>query len=171
MKRPGFNNTPRLVSGLSTIALLFGASPQTHGADQKATGVVFADINKNGNRDEGEPGLPHIRVSNQKEIVFMDEDGRWELPASDDAIFFVIKPSGWTSPLNDNLLPQFYYIHKPAGSPESKYPGVKPTGALPRSIDFLLRILDHFLPLRDPTCSTREGENGCEHACRKTKRL
>lgn len=139
MKRLGLNKFPRLVSGLSSIAVLLGAAAFAQGADQTARGVVFADINKNGARDAGEPGLPHIRVSNQREIVFTDDEGRWELPASDDAIFFVIKPTGWTSPLNENKLPRFYYIHKPAGSPKSKYPGVKPTGPLPESIDFPLQ--------------------------------
>ena len=29
-----------------------------------------------------------------------------------------------------------YYIHKPNGSPKSEFAGVKPTGKLPKSIDF-----------------------------------
>ncbi len=139
MKQLGSNISSRLAAGFLTSALAFAAAPFTHGADLTASGTVYADINKNGARDDGEPGLPNIRVSNQEEIVFTDEAGRWELPASDDTIFFVIKPSGWTSPLNENKLPQFFYIHKPAGSPKSKYPGVKPTGPLPESINFPLQ--------------------------------
>ncbi|QXD25681.1 calcineurin-like phosphoesterase C-terminal domain-containing protein [Opitutia bacterium ISCC 51] len=51
--------------------------------------------------------------------------------------FLVIKPSGWATPLDDNDLPQFYYIHKPGGSPTHfKYHGVDPTGPLPSSIEF-----------------------------------
>ncbi len=103
-----------------------------------ARGTVFHDLDKNGQRDAGEPAIPHVRVSNQREVVFTDEEGRWELPAGDDTIFFVIKPSGWTPPLDGNNLPRFYHIHKPAGSPKTKYPGVKPTGPLPESIDFPL---------------------------------
>ena len=40
--------------------------------------------------------------------------------------------------MNRDKLPQFYYIHKPAGSPSQKFDGVKPTGPLPESIDFPL---------------------------------
>ncbi|MBE0655701.1 MAG: calcineurin-like phosphoesterase C-terminal domain-containing protein, partial [Bacteroidales bacterium] len=35
-------------------------------------------------------------------------------------------------------LPQFYYIHKPNGSPDLEYKGSEPTGPLPKSIDFAL---------------------------------
>ena len=103
-----------------------------------ATGTVFHDQNGNGKRDGGEPCLPGIAVSNQKEGVQTDAEGRWELPHDDDTIFFVIKPRGWTSPIREDQTPLFYYIHKPAGSPKSKYPGVEPTGDLPASIDFPL---------------------------------
>src|SRR5262249_44368416 len=67
-----------------------------------------------------------------------DDRGRYELPVTDDTILFVIKPRGWRTPLSDDLLPRFYYIHKPHGSPELTYPGVSPTGPLPESVDFPL---------------------------------
>jgi hypothetical protein len=104
-----------------------------------ASGIVFHDENRNGVRDPSEAVLPGVAVSNQKEIVKTDADGRWSLPHDDDTTLFVIKPSGWATPLDRNNLPQFYYIHKPAGSPEHfRYRGVDPTGALPASIDFPL---------------------------------
>jgi hypothetical protein len=103
-----------------------------------ATGVVFDDRNRNGTRDPGEPGLRDVRVSNGREIVRTDGEGRWRLPAGDDTIFFVIKPRGWMTPLNERMLPQFYYIHKPQGSPRLRFRGVRPTGALPASINFPL---------------------------------
>jgi hypothetical protein len=81
-----------------------------------------------------------VPVSNQREVVVTDAEGRWTLPHDDDTIFFVIKPSGWTPPVNEHQLPQFHYIHKPNGSPPNLlYPGVEPTGPLPESIDFALR--------------------------------
>jgi len=110
-----------------------------------ASGYVFHDRNKNGVRDAGEPGLPDVRVSNQRDIVTTDRNGRWQLPHDDDTIFFVIKPRGWMTPINELNLPRFFYIHKPAGSPANfKYPGVAPTGPLPSSIDFPLT------PQREP---------------------
>ena len=102
------------------------------------TGVVFHDTNDNGKHDSGESVLKGIRVSNGRKIVKTDSSGKYQLPIDDDSIVFVIKPSGWRTPLNENLLPRFYYIHKPNGSPKLRYPGVGPTGALPDSVDFPL---------------------------------
>ena len=63
-----------------------------------------------------------------------------------NTILFVIKPRDWKPPVDDHRLPQFYYIHKPAGSPDDsfKFAGVEPTGPLPNSIDFPLT------PIREP---------------------
>ena len=103
----------------------------TVNAQDQAAGTVYHDQNRNGVRDEGEPGIPGVRVSNQVDIVTTDADGRWVLPASDDVTFFVIKPRDWMTPVNEVQLPRFFYTHKPSGSPEQKYPGVEPTGPLP----------------------------------------
>lgn len=117
---------------------LFSLSTVCH-AQELARGVVFEDLNRNGVRDPGEPGVEGVRVSNQRDIALTDASGRWELASSDDVVFFVIKPSGWMTPVNSHQLPRFYYIHKPAGSPAHlKFPGVSPTGPLPASIDFPL---------------------------------
>ncbi|MEZ6138580.1 MAG: calcineurin-like phosphoesterase family protein [Pirellulaceae bacterium] len=108
-------------------------------AATKAQGFVFHDANGNGRRESTEAGIAGVRVSNGRDIVTTDQVGHYELSVSDDTILFVIKPRGWISPLNHDNLPQFYYIHKPAGSPASfKYPGVAPTGPLPDSVDFPL---------------------------------
>ena len=37
-----------------------------------AQGTVFNDKNQNGKKDNGEPGLPNIAVSNGKEIIKTD---------------------------------------------------------------------------------------------------
>lgn len=107
---------------------------------QVATGIVFDDQNGNGKREVGEAGIPGIRLSNGADIVLTDGTGRYEIPVDDDDIIFVIKPRDWVTPQNDDNLPQFYYIHKPAGSPANfRFAGVDPTGPLPESIDFPLR--------------------------------
>ncbi len=121
---------------LLALAITVGVASPATGED--ATGVVFHDENTNGRYDKGEPLLEGVRVSNGREIVKTNAEGRYTLPVDEDTIVFVIKPSGWMTPLSDDQLPQFYYIHKPAGSPESKFPGVAPTGPLPESIDFPL---------------------------------
>ncbi|QDT08312.1 calcineurin-like phosphoesterase C-terminal domain-containing protein [Planctomycetes bacterium K23_9] len=107
---------------------------------QTASGVVYHDANNNQKRDADEAGIPKVRVSNGANIVLTDETGRYEIEVDNDDIVFVIKPRDWVVPLNAQKLPQFYYIHKPAGSPEgTKFAGVPPTGPLPDSIDFPMR--------------------------------
>ncbi|MBX3423596.1 MAG: calcineurin-like phosphoesterase family protein [Pirellulaceae bacterium] len=114
---------------------------QSPAADvQTAVGWVYEDLNGNGVRDAGEPGLPGVRVSNGRDIVLTDPQGHYQLTVDDDDILFVIKPRNFMTPVDQQNLPQFYYIHKPAGSPANfKYPGVAPTGSLPASINFALR--------------------------------
>ncbi len=106
---------------------------------QSARGVVFEDQNGNRVHDADEPGIAGIRVSNGAQIVTTDDRGHYAIEVDDDEIVFVIKPRNWMTPLNHDRLPQFYYIHKPAGSPAAaKFAGVDPTGPLPKSIDFPL---------------------------------
>ncbi len=104
----------------------------------EATGIVFHDLNGNRQPDDGEPTMKGIRVSNGKDIVTTDERGRYALPVGDDTSIFVIKPTGFRTVVDENRLPQFYYTHKPHGSPSTRFPGVEPTGDLPASIDFPL---------------------------------
>ena len=103
-------------------------------------GTVFSDLNGNGLRDAREPGIENVPVSNGIEVTLTDREGRYSLPAYDEMIVFVTKPAGYDVPLNENNLPQFYYIHQPNGSPESiqSFLGIDPTGPLPRQVDFPL---------------------------------
>lgn len=128
----------RLILSLFSFAaaIAFSVSAQ---AQQSAAGVVYHDVNRNNERDAGEQGIGGVGVSNGREIVATDAEGRYRIGVTDDTIIFVIKPRGWMTPLNEDLLPRFYYIHKPAGSPANfRFPGVAPTGPLPASVDFAL---------------------------------
>lgn len=123
---------------LTLTAFAFVTPPLGANDQTTARGVVYNDRNGNGVRDDGERGVGDVLVSNQREVVKTGRNGRWELPATEDTIFFVVKPEGWMTPVNDHNIPQFYYIHKPAGSPGFRYDGIPPTGPLPDSIDFPL---------------------------------
>ena len=102
-----------------------------------AVGTVFVDENENGIRDAGESPLSGVRVSNGLDIVVTDNDGRYELPVDGDVVLFVVKPAGYRLPVDEDQLPQFFYVHRPSGSPAHfRYQGVAPTGPLPESIDF-----------------------------------
>ncbi len=126
-----------MINALLTCALLCAAG--LGHAQQVASGLVYLDANGNGKRDRQEKGLADVAVSNGREVVLTDAQGRYELPVGQDNILFVIKPSGYHLPLNARNLPQSYYIHKPQGSPAGlRYAGVPPTGPLPKSVDFPL---------------------------------
>lgn len=108
-------------------------------AQERVTGIVYDDANKNGKRDRQETVLENIAVSNGYDVVLTNHKGEYTLPVGDDNIIFVVKPTGYTFPLDSNNLHQFYYIHKPLGSPQDlKYAGSAPTGKLPKSLDFPL---------------------------------
>ncbi len=117
--------------------LLLTATPAAFGAT--ATGRVFDDENRNGVLDAGERGLADVRVSNGLDVVTTDADGRYTLEVDDEAIIFITKPRDYATPVNLHMLPQFYYIHQPNGSPAGlRYAGLEPTGPLPEEINFPL---------------------------------
>ena len=128
------------LSRLMLIAACSGQDSLIAGSTgpEQATGIVFLDSNQNSMRDADEPGIPGVKVSNGREVVACDQNGRYQLPVDDDTILFVIKPSGYRTAIDALNIPRGYYIHKPAGSPKLDFPGVAPTGPLPASVDFPL---------------------------------
>ena len=143
------------------IILLILASCIQVNAQQHVSGFIFHDLNANGIHDEGEPGIAGVAVSNGSDVVLTNQNGHYALDISDDATIFVIKPGNYNYPVNDLNLPQFYYNHKPKGSPDLKYTGVDPTGPLPESVDFGLLSgsdSDEFsmLVFSDPQSYTEE---------------
>ena len=127
----------------ASIALFLAAAAlglvSVQDAAPVAKGSVFHDLNGDGARGPDEAGLEGVRVSNGRQVATTDDAGRWSLPAEEADEFFIIKPSGWMVPLDENHLPLFYYTHRPEGSPPSRFPGIHPTGPLPETIDFPLR--------------------------------
>jgi len=111
-----------------------------------ATGVVFEDRSGTGRRQPGDPGIAGVLVSNGREGVKTDHDGCYALPVDDETIIFVIKPTGYAVPIErGTMLPRFYYIHNPKGTPEHlglRYRGIEPSGPLPIAIDFALQKVD-----------------------------
>jgi hypothetical protein len=104
------------------------------------TGVVFEDLSGTGTRQPGDPGIARVLVSNGRDIARTDRDGRYTLPMDDQAIIFVVKPTGYAPPIEaGTMLPRFYYIHQPNGTPPAlRYRGIDPTGLRPASLDFAL---------------------------------
>ena len=121
------------ISTFFFLAFIFSALTV---AQSQVTGFVFEDMNENSTFDRKEKGIPNVAISNGKEVVITDGKGKYTLPVGDDNIIFVIKPSGYKFPVNDYNLPQFYYIHKPGGSPDLDFAGTPPTGPLPEELNF-----------------------------------
>lgn len=106
-------------------------------AAETVSGVVFEDLSRDGVRQDDEPGIAGVMVSNSREVVLTDENGAYELPAFDNMTVFVTEPRAYDVPVNDDLVPQFFYHHKPDGTPiELRYGGLPPTGPLPAAINF-----------------------------------
>jgi C terminal of Calcineurin-like phosphoesterase/N terminal of Calcineurin-like phosphoesterase/Calcineurin-like phosphoesterase/TAT (twin-arginine translocation) pathway signal sequence len=126
-------------------ALAAAAVPLQPGLAQGATvtGVVFEDRSGSGRRQPGDPGIAGVLVSNGREVAKTDASGRYTLPIDDETVVFVIKPTGYMVPVEPGtMLPRFYYIHQPKGTPADlnlRYRGIDPTGPLPASVDFALR--------------------------------
>ncbi len=139
------------------VGLLAGlALPAGAASAEIARGVVYEDLNANGVRDAGEPGVSGVGVSDGERIVETGVDGAWSLEVGDEAVIFVIQPRGYRVPTDANRVPRFSYVHKPAGSPAGlEFAGVAPTGPMPASIDFGLRRVEEparvrFAVLGDP---------------------
>lgn len=104
-----------------------------------ARGVVFHDRSRDGVRQAGEVGIAGVIVSNGREVVLTDSEGRYALPVDDDMTLMVSKPAGWQTPVSADGVPQFFYHHKPEGTPTPlRYGGFAPTGPLPAEVNFPL---------------------------------
>ncbi|TPV94623.1 MAG: phosphohydrolase [Myxococcales bacterium FL481] len=102
-------------------------------------GVVFNDLNRDGKRQRNEPGIPGVAVSNGLEVVKTNWRGVYRLPVRDQVggtTIFVTKPSEYRLPVDEYNVPQFFYHHIPEGSPELRFGGLEPSGALPRRVNF-----------------------------------
>ena len=79
------------------------------GNNKTVAGYVYHDIDSNGVFDKkNEKGLPSIAVSNGRDVVLTDKNGRYELPLYGDCEIFVIKPTGYAAPVNSYGIPQTY---------------------------------------------------------------
>lgn len=124
-------------AGASAVALAGGTGFARR--PTMASGTVFEDRSGTGKRRHTDRSLAGILVSNGRDVIATDADGRWHLPVTDGDSLFVIKPPHWATPLRAGGIPHFSYEHVPLGSPAaSHYAGVNPTGELPASIDFPL---------------------------------
>jgi hypothetical protein len=151
-----------LLSALGVLMLM--AAPAFAQAPETARGAVYLDRNENGVRDRGEPGISGVKVSNGRDVVKTDGQGRYAIPLPPESILFISKPARYRVPLDKVNLPKFYYIHYPTGTPQIvnwRWPVIKPTGPLPAAIDFALlpgEVKDKFnaFAFADPQTADNE---------------
>jgi hypothetical protein len=144
-------DAPKINLGQGFLGLLFliagvvlGAAPATLAAEN-VSGIVFDDRDGDSRRDDGEPGVPGVLVSNGLDVVSTDSGGRYQLDLDERAVVFITKPTGWAVPLSEKNLPQFFYRHYPTGTPAElglRYPGPEPSGSLDGPVNFPLRRVD-----------------------------
>jgi hypothetical protein len=134
-----FGTAAALSAAVAPLTPALAATPGT------VSGVVYENRSGGRRRQPDVVGIPGVLVSNGRDVVKTDAGGRYTLPIDDESIVFVIKPTGYAVPVDDDRLPRFYYIHQPAGSPASlnlRFRGIEPTGPLPDSVDFALKKVD-----------------------------
>lgn len=134
------------ISAAAAVALSSAPPAVGQSSEQlRVSGVVYEDRSGSGARGSDDPGIPGVLVSNGRDVVRTDSEGRYTLPIDDEAVMFVIKPAGYSVAVDENNLPRFTYIHQPQGTPadlDLRYRGIEPTGPLPNSVDFALTRTD-----------------------------
>ena len=117
-------------------------------------GIVFHDKNHDGIKQDDEEGVAGVMVSDSLHVVNTDAMGQYLLPypteeyESSGFAVMITEPDGYDVPMSKDNVPQFFYIHKPHGSPTSvhntnfRFGGLKPTGDLPEYIHFPLHATD-----------------------------
>ncbi len=132
-----------LLGAAGGVAVALAAAPTPAAAEATmVSGFVFEDVHGSGQRGPKSPGLANVLVSNGREVAVTDAEGRYSLPLPEEATIFVIKPPGYSPPVEAaTRLPRFYRHHRPLGTPASlelTFAGLAPTGPMPASLDFPL---------------------------------
>ncbi|EON75147.1 hypothetical protein ADIS_4318 [Lunatimonas lonarensis] len=119
------------------VLTLVGSSLSSPAQDI-AKGYIYHDLNGNRTREPNEPGISGVLISNGECIARSDEKGFYQIPVHATGELFVIKPSGYSVPHNSENLPQYYFWHLPAGSPQTEVSGIPAMGSVPEEVNFAL---------------------------------
>ncbi len=107
------------------------------GDGETISGVVFEDADRDSRFGAGEQGVAGVLVTNGRDVVRTDADGRYEIAVRSDMDLTLVQPSGWRVPTDRRLVPQFAYTHKPGGTGyEMRYGGLPDTGPAPAEVNF-----------------------------------
>ena len=155
----------------TALALLLGVVPALAPAWGCGRGIVFEDLDGNGLRGAEEPALAGVAVSNGREIVYSDADGRWRLPRRTDAPVFVIKPAGYATGAGADGLPRFWHAAQEdecafglrpqaaAAGPLQVLVTSDPQAGTPREVDYYARVAARaFAPYRSAALGLTLGD-------------
>ncbi len=92
------------------VLLFFIVGISTAQQQRTFRGTVYLDENANGIFDKTESGVMGVCVSNGKDVVQTNKEGRWELEALNQKQIFMIKPAGFAVPVNNIQIPQ-HFVH------------------------------------------------------------
>ncbi len=77
-------------------------------AQANISGFVYLDENQNLVKDKKESGIEGVLVSNGRDVVETDADGRWSIADNGNSAVFVIQLAGYLVPSNNSKIPQHY---------------------------------------------------------------
>lgn len=137
-----------MLARITALSLLLAgfAAQALEAPATRAEGIVFVDVNGSGVRDAGEPPFPGAKLSNGRDIVLSDGEGRYALRLQPGDTLFLIKPAGHAVARRADGLPDTWQHHSPAPPPHPvRYGGIAPVRAI--GGDFALRPVPDAGPL------------------------
>ncbi|GAA1993638.1 PQQ-binding-like beta-propeller repeat protein [Amycolatopsis minnesotensis] len=113
----------RILPLLAVTALLLGVPlpvAESAGSALPVVGTVFADTNGNGTRDDGEPGIAGVSVTDGAVWATTGPDGGYAITIDSSRretdLVYAVSPDGYTPALREDYVPRFF---KEVRGPES----------------------------------------------------
>lgn len=131
MRQLGWISGAVMMAWLLPLAIVFAGAPVDGGV--QVSGYVQEWID-----GEVGPGVPQVQVSNGRDIVTTDADGRYEIALQSGDTLFVIKPADYREVRRSANEPGFWRHHHPEAAPALRYGGIARQDIRQSGADFVL---------------------------------